>query len=53
MADDAGERLIGSGETIAGVAQSVGYVSEHAFNHAFRRTMGTSPRRYARESRRA
>ncbi|CAM5334857.1 AraC family transcriptional regulator [Sphingobium scionense] len=49
----AAERLIGSGETIAGVAQSVGYVSEHAFNHAFRRTMGTSPRRYARESRRA
>lgn len=46
----AAERLIGSDETIARVAQSVGYSSEHAFNTAFRRSMGTSPRRYARES---
>jgi AraC-like DNA-binding protein len=49
----AAERLIGSGETIARVAQSVGYASEHAFNTAFRRSMGTSPRRYVRDTVRA
>jgi AraC-like DNA-binding protein len=47
----AAERLIAGHETIARIAQSLGYGSEHAFNTAFRRRMGTSPRRYARESR--
>lgn len=46
----AGERLINSRETIARIALSLGYASEHAFNTAFRRTMGYSPRRYARDS---
>lgn len=46
----AGERLIHGRDTIARVAMSLGYASEHAFNTAFRRTMGCSPRRYAREA---
>jgi AraC-like DNA-binding protein len=46
----AGERLIHGRETIARVALALGYGSEHAFNTAFRRTMGCSPRRYAREA---
>jgi AraC-like DNA-binding protein len=45
----AGERLIQGRDTIARVAESLGYTSEHAFNTAFKRTMGFSPRRYARE----
>ncbi|NMM45772.1 AraC family transcriptional regulator [Rhodospirillaceae bacterium KN72] len=45
----AAERLIQSRETITRIALSVGYTSEHAFNTAFKRTMGCSPRRYARE----
>ncbi len=46
----AGERLIHGRDTIARVALSLGYASEHAFNTAFKRTMGCSPRRYAREA---
>ncbi len=46
----AGERLIDGRETIARIALSLGYTSEHAFNTAFSRTMGCSPRRYAREA---
>lgn len=46
----AGERLIHGRETIARVALSLGYASEHAFSTAFKRTMGCSPRRYAREA---
>lgn len=45
----AGERLIHGRDTIARVAMSLGYASEHAFSTAFRRTIGCSPRRYARE----
>jgi AraC-like DNA-binding protein len=45
-----GEKLTHSRDSIAQVAASLGYTSEHAFNTAFRRTMGCSPRRYARES---
>jgi AraC-like DNA-binding protein len=41
------ERLTGGRETIARIATSLGYESEHAFNTAFSRVMGTSPRRYA------
>ncbi|MFC3228078.1 AraC family transcriptional regulator [Marinibaculum pumilum] len=46
----AAERLLHSRDTVAQVAATVGYTSEHAFNTAFRRTMGVSPRRYARAS---
>ncbi|YBV94548.1 AraC family transcriptional regulator (plasmid) [Phyllobacteriaceae bacterium JZ32] len=46
----AGERLTNSRDTVAQVAASFGYTSEHAFNTAFRRTMGCSPRRYAKEA---
>ena len=35
-----------SREPIAAVAAAVGYVSESAFNNAFKRVMGSSPRRY-------
>lgn len=45
----AGERLLGGRETIGRIALSLGYTSEHAFNTAFRRTMGCSPGRYARD----
>jgi AraC-like DNA-binding protein len=44
----AGERLTQGRDTIARIAQSLGYESEHAFNTAFRRIMGSSPRKYAR-----
>ncbi len=43
----AGERLVHGNDTIARIALSLGYTSEHAFNTAFRRTMGYSPRRYS------
>jgi len=46
----AGERLITGRETVGQIALSLGYTSEHAFNTAFRRTMGCSPGRYAREA---
>ncbi|WP_374373176.1 AraC family transcriptional regulator [Dongia sp.] len=46
----AGERLIDGRDTIARIALSLGYASEHAFSTAFKRTMGCSPGRYARES---
>lgn len=46
----AGERLVQGRETIALIALSLGYASEHAFSTAFRRTMGCSPGRYAREA---
>lgn len=45
----AGARLIDGSETIARISASLGYSSEHAFNTAFKRTMGQSPRRYARD----
>ncbi|TDC81634.1 AraC family transcriptional regulator [Actinomadura sp. 7K507] len=44
----AGERLVHGDDTLARIAGSLGYESEHAFNTAFKRVMGTSPRRYAR-----
>lgn len=46
----AAERLIASRDPLVRIAQSVGYESENAFNTAFRRVMGLSPRRYARAS---
>ena len=42
------DRLTDSRESLATIANALGYRSENAFNTAFRRTMGCSPRRYAR-----
>ena len=44
----AAERLVTGSETLAGIARAVGYESENAFNTAFTRVVGLSPRRYAR-----
>jgi AraC-like DNA-binding protein len=44
----AGEKLVSGRSTLARIASSLGYESEHAFNTAFKRVMGMSPRRYAR-----
>ncbi|MBA4806470.1 MAG: AraC family transcriptional regulator [Brevundimonas sp.] len=46
----AAERLSSSRDSLAQIAQSVGYESENAFNVAFKRVMGAAPRRYAREA---
>lgn len=43
----AAERLETTGERLAEVGQAYGYESENAFNTAFKRVMGCSPRRYA------
>lgn len=40
--------LLGGGATVARAAASVGYESESAFSTAFKRTMGCSPRDYAK-----
>lgn len=42
------ERLAAGHDTLATIADGVGYGSENAFNTAFRRIVGCSPRRYAR-----
>ena len=47
----AGDRLTNSGDSIAGIAKSLGYESESAFSTAFKRVMGCSPRQYNREPR--
>ena len=44
----AAERLACGREPLAKIARSFGYESENAFNTAFSRMMGCSPRRYAR-----
>jgi len=44
----AAERLAGGRDPLAHTARSLGYESENAFNTAFKRVMGCSPRRYAR-----
>ena len=44
----AGDRLANSRDPLAQTAQSLGYASENAFNTAFKRVMGQSPRRYVR-----
>jgi AraC-like DNA-binding protein len=46
----AGDRLARTGESLAQTARALGYESESAFNTAFKRVMGVSPRRYARAS---
>jgi AraC-like DNA-binding protein len=42
------DRLEGGRETLETIANAVGYESESAFNTAFKRVIGCSPRRYAR-----
>ncbi len=42
------ERLTDGRGSIAQIAQALGYESENAFNTAFKRVMGRSPRRYTR-----
>jgi len=44
----AGERLLRSNASVFEIASTVGYGSESAFSAAFKRTMGASPRAYAR-----
>lgn len=46
----AGERLIETKDSIGAIAATLGYASEHAFAAAFKREMGTPPRRYQREA---
>lgn len=41
------DRLTNGRETLATIANGLGYESENAFNTAFRRLVGCSPRRYA------
>ena len=48
----AGEKLVGGRDKLTRIASSLGYESEHAFNTAFKRVMGVSPRRYARAAQR-
>lgn len=47
----AGEKLGEGRDTLATIAASLGYESEHAFNTAFKRVMGSPPRRYVRSRR--
>ena len=44
----AAEQLAHGRDPLVRIARSCGYGSENAFNTAFKRTMGCSPRRYAR-----
>jgi len=44
----AGDKLTQSGDPISVIALSLGYESESAFGKAFKKTMGRSPRQYAR-----
>lgn len=44
----AGEKLTTARDSIAIIAQSLGYASESAFSTAFKRVMGCSPRQYGR-----
>ncbi|WP_080599010.1 MULTISPECIES: helix-turn-helix domain-containing protein [Sorangium] len=47
----AGERPLHSNASVFEIAGAVGYESESAFSAAFKRTMGESPRAYARRRR--
>jgi len=44
----AAEQLARGRDSLAETAASLGYESENAFNTAFKRIMGCSPRRYVR-----
>ena len=45
----AADRLTRTTDPVARIAGDVGYTSESAFAHAFKREMGCSPRRFARD----
>ena len=45
----AGDRLLSSEMPILAIALSLGYESESAFGKAFKRVIGTSPRKYGRQ----
>ena len=45
----AGDRLENTADSISAIALSLGYESESAFSTAFKRVMGSPPRRYGRE----
>jgi AraC-like DNA-binding protein len=42
------ERDLRAGTSVAEVAEAIGYTSESAFSHAFKRAMGVAPGRYRR-----
>jgi AraC-like DNA-binding protein len=44
----AADRLMTSTDPISVLAEELGYESEAAFSNAFKRVMGSSPRRYGR-----
>ena len=44
----AGDRLTHSSQPVSAIALALGYESESAFSTAFKRVMGSSPRRYGR-----
>ena len=44
------DRMTTSRESLAQLASSLGYNSKNSFNTAFKRVMGCSPRRYARDT---
>ena len=44
------ERDLREGMSVLEVATAVGYASESAFSHAFKRTMGVAPGRYRKTS---
>jgi AraC-like DNA-binding protein len=47
----AAAKLVEGRETMADISASLGYASEQAFNTAFKRIMGQSPRQYAKAER--
>jgi AraC-like DNA-binding protein len=49
----AADRLANARDPVSVIAQSLGYESESAFSVAFKRTMGRSPRQYARDDERS
>ena len=46
LLDQASGRLLAVGRPIALIARSIGYTSESAFTHAFKRATGLSPKAY-------
>jgi AraC-like DNA-binding protein len=44
----AADKLMNSSDSISQIARSLGYESESAFGKAFRRALGSSPRKYSR-----
>ncbi len=44
----AGDKLIKTSDSIAVIADSLGYESDSAFSAAFRRIMGSAPRQFAK-----